>query len=489
MLLGLDVGTTNAKAVLVDARGNVAARGAAPVSLRHGLGGAVEQDMGEIIAAARSAVRQAGAAAERAAVRAVGISAQGGALQLLDARGRPDGPVISWLDGRARAQNRRAVDALGREEFLRRTGFAQGAMALGQLLRLREESPDRLAEPNAVGFVGDVVVAHLCGRRAHDATSLSCAVLLNPALGQADPEVLRLAGIREGQLPDLLSARTPAGGLLPGPAEALGLPAGVPIAPAVHDQYAAALGVGATAAGDVMFSAGTAWVLLAASDRPAPPAARSAFVCTHLVEGLYGQILSMVNGGSAVSWALELTGQAGADEGRVEELLGSVPAGSHGARFRPWLSASPPAGVAAEAAGALEGLRLGHGPAHVLRAVVEGLAMELARHVRLLAEAGVPVRRLVMCGGGARGRATPQVVADATGLPVDCAAVGDAAALGAAMIARGLLEAGRPLAEIAAEMRPGVRPAHPGPDRELYRRMFEEHLARLPRPADEGDEA
>ncbi|MHC4716234.1 MAG: FGGY-family carbohydrate kinase, partial [Planctomycetota bacterium] len=396
--LGLDLGTTNVKAVVVDDGGAVAARGSAPVALIHVDGGGVEQDIDEIFAATVGALRAAGESADLSAVEAIGVSAQGGALQILDGHDRPVGRVISWLDPRGRAFDERITADIGSDELARRTGHPRGTMALGQLLRLRAESPELLAPPHRIGLVGDIIVSRLCGRRAHDATSLSCAVLFDPAGGTAETGLLERIGIDEDRLPVLLGPREAAGPLLPGIAERTGLRPGIAVGAAVHDQYACALGVGATSAGDVMFGAGTAWVLMAVSDRMMTSAGNNGFVCAHVVDGRFGQIMSMGNGGSAVTWALKLLGMEDAGGSRVDELLDSVPAGADGVRFWPFLAPTGGAGLGPGRSGRLAGLKLGHGPAHVLRAVVEGLCLELRRYLDLLTGSGVDVARLIMCG-------------------------------------------------------------------------------------------
>lgn len=485
MFLGLDLGTTNVKAVLAEPGGRIAGRGAAPVKLLHVEGG-VEQDIDEIFSATLSAIRGLGDSADLAAVKAVGLSSQGGALQMLDGEGRPLGRVISWLDGRGKAYDEAIAREIRPEVLAARTGHTQGTMALGQMLRLRQESPGLLAPPNQIGFVGDVVASRLCGRRAHDATSLSCAVLYNPSRRRADPDMLKRVGISERQLPELLSPRVPAGGLLASVAESTSLPAGIPVSPPVHDQYAAATGVGATAPGDVMFGGGTAWVIMPISDRLMSPLAGAGFVCTHVVEGMFALIVSMGNGGSAVAWALKLTGRDGAGAEEIDGLLESVRPGADGLRCRPLMAPTGSAGLAGGTKGRITGLGLGHGPAHLLRAVVEGLAMELTRYLRMLTDSGVAVQRLVACGGAAASRVTPQIVADATGLPVACAAEPEASALGAAMLARGLIEPDTPLAEIASQMGPEVRLVEPSSQADFYRDMSQEYLASLPPAGAEG---
>ena len=479
MYLGLDVGTTNVKAILVEPDGRVVAHGAAPVRLIHTADG-VEQDVGEIWSATLSAIREVLGAVNPARVEAMGVSAQGGALQLLDAHGQPVGRAVSWLDGRGRRYDDGMTQRLGHEWFAQHTGHGRSSMGIGQLLRLREECPERLRPPNQIGWVGDVVVARLCGRRAHDATSLSIAMLYNPSLRAADPELLTLLGVQEEQLPALISPRSAAGRLLPEIAQKVGLPVGIPVSAAVHDQYAAALGVGVIHSGDVMFGAGTAWVLLATTERLSPPVIHEALVCTHVLEGMYGQMLSLVNGGSAFAWAARLLGLSGKSVAELDRLMETVSPGSDGLRFRPLLASRGGAALVPGTRGRLAGLQLTHKPAHVLRAVVEGLAVELARYLRFFQKGGIVVERLVMCGGSAGSQVTPRIVSDVSGVPVACATESEMSALGAAMIARGLIESDADLARLSQEMTPPVRAFEPGPNVDLYRQLFDEYVASLP---------
>lgn len=478
MYLGLDLGTTNIKALMVEADGRVIAEASRPVQLFHVENGGVEQDLEEIWQATLAVLREVALKRGSAAVRAIGVSSQGGAMQLEDAGGRALGRVISWLDGRGQTCNEAITRELGRTWFAERVGHPGAAVAIGQLLRLRAEAPDRLRPPNRIGFVGDRIVGRLCGRAAHDGTSAGITLLYNPSRRAYEPELLARLGLEAGQLPELLPARSPAGGLACEVARVTGLPEGAPVSPAVHDQYAAALATGATRAGAVMVGAGTAWVLLAVNDRALPPLSEDAFACHHLEAGLFGQILPLRNGGAALKWALELMGMADAGPEQIESLLAAAPPGCDGLRCWPFLAFTP-AGVRAGTHGRFDGLKLAHKPAHVARAVVEGLALELARHLAALREGGCAVRELVMGGGAAASAVTTQILADVTGLPVRCFS-GGGSALGAAILARGLLEPQRSLAELAAEMSRATRRAQPGADAPLYAQLFEEFLRQLP---------
>lgn len=480
MLLGLDLGTTNVKALITDRIGRPLASGSSPVRLFHVGEGGVEQDIDEIGRAVISAIRQAVRAVDPSGVKAIGVSSQGGAMQLLDDRGNPSGRVISWLDQRGKPFDNALTAELGREWFLGRIRHGHSGLAIGQLLRLRHEQRPLLDRPYRVGFVGDVIVSRLCGRAAQDATSCGLTLLNNPELRDYDPDVLSRLELKPNQLPDLISPREIAGELLGDVAGETGLRAGIPVSAAVHDQYASALGTGAVRAGTVMVGTGTAWVLLANSDRLPAPVIDDAFVCTHVVEGLFGQIVSLVNGGSSLTWALELLGLNGKGPGEIETLLESSPPGCEGLGFWPFLTPFGASALAPGTRGRLIGLQLSHGPASVVRAVIEGLAFELNRHLGFLREADLPVERLVVGGGAAGSQCTTQILADVTGLPLACPTASQASLLGAAILARGLLEPESSLAVLAEGMAPPTRRVEPGAHAPLYRQLYQHYIRALP---------
>lgn len=477
MFLGLDLGTTNVKAVVVDTEGRIVADGSAGIQRYYTPDGGVEQDLEEIWNATCSAIRQAIAEQDPLEIAAIGVSSQGAAMQLLDAEDRPVGRVISWLDGRGRPFDEKITAKLGEDFFVEHVGRRSSTMTVGQTLRLREQPPEDFVRVRRIGYVGDCIVGRLCGRRAHDPTSLSIAGLLNPSLGRTAPEMLDELLIRdENLLPDLLPATTSPGRLLSEAAHLTRLTPGKPVSPAVHDQYAATIGAGSVESGDVCLGTGTAWVILANTPALAPPVTEGAFVCPHPVEGIFGQMLSMVNGGSSLDWAMNLVGRGEPGSRSVDEALEAVPVGSDGLRFWPLLSPSGGPGPFGSPGGRLTGVALAHSADHLIRAVVEGLACELARHLRILIDAGLPVRRLVMCGGAAASRVTPQIVADVTGRPVACVTEPAVSALGAATIARALVEPQQDLADLARKLAPASRTVEPGENEPVYRELLEAYL-------------
>jgi xylulokinase len=299
-------------------------------------------------------------------------------------------------------------------------------------------------------------------------------MLLNPQEGRADAPLLARLQLREDQLPELLPATEAAGPLRAEVAEQTRLPAGIPVSAAIHDQYAASTGAGSVDPGDICLGTGTAWVLVANTAQFTPPATGATFVCPHPVGGVFGQMLSMTNGGSALEWALDLTGQPRSRDG-LDEALARVPAGAQGLCFWPLLSPGSTAEAALDPGGRMTGIGLNHGSESWLRAVVEGLACELNRHLRLLTHAGLPVTRLVMCGTAAASRVTPQILADVTERPVCCVAEPAVSAYGASVIARALAER-RSLADLSRQLAPATKTIEPGPDRSAYQRLMARYL-------------
>jgi xylulokinase len=480
MLLGLDLGTTNVKALVTDRSGRQLAKAACPVRLFRLSDGGVEQDIEEIWQATLKAMFQAAGAVDASQIRSIGVSSQGGAMQVLDPQWRPLGRVISWLDQRGLPFDDTITAELGRDWFLQRIVHGGSWLSIGQVLRLRAQQPGLVDPPNRIGFVGDTIVSRLCGSAVHDGTSAGLTLFYNPKLRTYDPDLLQRLGLRPDQLPALLPPQTPAGGLLPEVARATGLRPGVPVSAAAHDQYASALATGAVKAGTIMVGTGTAWVLLAVSDRLPRPMSDHTFVCHHVVEALWGQILSMVNGGSAVSWALEIMGIAAKDGDGIDAVLQSCPPGSEGVTFWPFMTPFGAAGLAAGTRGHFAGLQLSHRGSHFIRAVVEGLAYELNRHLDLMRDAGQQVAQLVMGGGAAASRVTPQLVADVTGLPLRTFARSEASLLGAAILARGLLEPGTSLSELSGAMLPDARQVEPGDHAQFYGDQYHRYRESLP---------
>jgi sugar (pentulose or hexulose) kinase len=223
-----------------------------------------------------------------------------------------------------------------------------------------------------------------------------------------------------------------------------------------------------------MFGAGTAWALLAVVDHLPELVAPIAWICNHVVSGRWGQLLSLVVGGSAFKWALDMTNHADTSADKIDELINSVSPGCDGLRLWPFLDGV--GGKNRPVGGRIYGLKLGHSQAHLLRATVEGLCFELTRQLGWLEKGRCPVNRVIMCGGGSQSRCTPQIVADVTNRPVTCPDQAEISAFGAAILARAMLEPEMSLEDLYNIMAGTTRQIHPSKLSSEYASCLQEYI-------------
>jgi sugar (pentulose or hexulose) kinase len=423
-ILAVDAGTSAVKAAVFGTAEYPAATVATTV--RQPAPGYREQDMVETWHAVLAAGRQAVAAAAEP-VDAVAITAQGDGCWLVDERRRPVGPAVLWNDGRAAA----LVEAWRTDGTLAaafaRNGCTTFPGLLNAILRwLAEYQPDRLAAASAALTCNGWLFAQLTGRVAAEVSDASA-----PFGGPDgyDGRLVELFGL--GEFARLLPATgSNVEPLRNDAADALGVPAGLPVVMAPYDVPATALGLGVTEPGQAGCVLGTTICTMApVTSRPATGAGLTLATGT---AGRYLRAFPTLAGGEAIGWAAGLLGLAGPAE--LEALAATAPDGAGGLVLLPYLS---PAGERAPfldpaARGTLYGLSFEHGRAELARAVFESLAAVVAD---CLAATGRDHRQVRVCGGGAASELWCRLIADRTGATVLRAASGTVSARGAATFA------------------------------------------------------
>ncbi len=427
--LGIDLGTSNIKTLLMDGACRVIESGETSVIRSEQSDGAVEQDISQIYSALCDAIKQIVTKYSPEKIVSIGISSQGGAILPLSDNITPAGKVISWLDTRGEKYNNRLTEKLGSEFFALHTGYFEAIMFPGQFLRLKTEQPEFFAGIKQWGFVGDVIVGMLTGRRVHDFTSLSISGLLNPYEKRADTDLLNELGVDEEQLPTLQNAFSVAGSINKKTAAETGLADGTPVSPAVHDQYAAAIAANVMQNGDVMLATGTAWVLVAVTDKMQNPITPKAFSCPHPVDGLYGQMVPLGTGGSIIEWAMKTIGHENVTTSAVDEFLKKADQ-ENKFKIDPILET----GV-----GTTE-IPMNDKPKNLIYTVVLGLANQTLNQLNLMKHAGMEVKRLILTGPASQSEIIPSIITKITGLKVDCFTESAASAYGAALIAKKINE-------------------------------------------------
>ena len=445
-VLGLDVGTGGSRAVIVEADGSVTATATEPhAAFDSPRTGWAEQHPEDWWRASQAAVRTALAAGGTAPrdVRAVGLSGQMHGAVLLDAAGAVVRPAIIWCDQRTGAQCRRLTDEVGAARLIELVANpALTGFTLPKLLWVRDEEPEQWERVRTVLLPKDYVRWRLTGERATDAADASGTLLFDVARRRWSADLLGQVGIDAATLPAAHEGPAVTGRLVRAGAEATGLAEGTPVVAGGGDQAAGAVGMGIVGPGTVSATIGTSGVVFAATDRPArDPSGRVHTFC-HAVPGRW-HVMGVTQGaGLSLRWLRDTLGAgeggpqaADAAYDRLCAEAAEAPPGADGVLWAPYLMGERTPHLDPEARAALVGLSAAHGRAHVIRAVLEGVAFSLRDSLTIFDEMGVPATRIRLGGGGARSRLWRQIQADAYRQPVDVLAAEEGAAYGAALLA------------------------------------------------------
>lgn len=431
-IIGLDLGTTRCKALLVDQVGQARAMSDHPYAVQSPRPGWVVQQPQAVWGAVQATLRDL--AAQRPAGQPVAALALSGAMHSLfpvDGQGTPRAPAMTWADQRASKIARALRTEHDPLALYQRTGCPLTALYYPARLRWYQAE----GEPDAL-YVGlkEWILFQLGGGWTMDYGMASTSGLLNIHTLAWEPEALALAGIHPGQLPALTAPQAVGGTLTHEAASLTGWPQGLPLIVGTSDGGTANLGAGATRSGQQVITVGTSGAVRRVVDRPQlDPQARH--WCYLLAEGRWFIGAAINNGGLAVQWVRErlyadLQGAAG-----YEQLLAdaaTIEPGAAGLSCLPYFSGERPPAPPGQEHATFHGLSLAHQRAHLARAVLEGVAFSLAERCALLGWARDADSRLT-------GRITqmapwPQLLADLLATPLRPIAQADASALGAARL-------------------------------------------------------
>jgi xylulokinase len=465
VVLGLDLGTAEVKAGLVSLDGRLLALARNGYELdRRGGHGWAEQDPGAWWSAVVSAVR-ALRASEVGEIVAIGVDGHGPTLVAVDRRGEATRPAITFLDSRATAEAEELAAATGVR------GWALGGLPAA--LWVERHEPEIAANTRWYLTTWEWL--------AHRLTGEAAASLIPDQLVPA-PHLVTAAGIPAERLPRVARTGEVVGTVTETAAAALGVRAGRPVVGGTVDAFASYLGAGLLAPGDAYDPGGSAGGFGVYWDRPLD--VPGAFVTPAPLAGRYSVGAAMAATGRALDWFRD---QVLVDTVAIDALLGEAaltPPGAEGLVFLPYLAGERSPIWDPEARGVLAGLTLGHGRAHISRAIVEASALAIRHVAEPMLAAGVRVTEMRVCGGPARSAFWNGVKADVTGFPVAVPAVLETAVLGAAILGSVGIGAHRDLpAAIAAMTRIDAR-IDPNPAlAPVYDRLYEAYRALYPATA------
>jgi xylulokinase len=443
-VLGIDVGTSGTRALIIDEKGRIA--GAATEEHEPFASpkiGWAEQRPEDWWRAAGVAVRKALAqgSLQGDQISCVGFSGQMHGAVMLDAAGEVVRPALIWCDVRTEKQCRELNERIGAERLIQLTcNPALPNFTLTKLLWVRENEPENWKRVRSVMLPKDYVRFRLTGERAIDVADASGTLMLDVAKRRWSAEVLQAAEIDPSLLPAVYESPDVCGKVSATGAEATGLAAGTPVVAGAGDQAAGATGMGIVTPGAVSATIGTSGVVFAATDRPAlDPRGRLHTFC-HAVPGRWHVMGVTQAAGLSLRWfrdnfrssAMQSTGDS---YEKLTAEAATVAPGADGLLWTPYLMGERTPHLDADARGALVGLTASHTRAHVVRAILEGVAFSLKDTFTIFEEMKVPVKSIRLGGGGARSPLWRQIQADVYDHEVEIVEAEEGAAYGAAILA------------------------------------------------------
>ena len=431
MFLGIDIGTSGVKAIVLDEKGALAGQGSAPISVSRPHELWSEQDPDDWWTATSAAVRAIDPALRRS-VRAVGIAGQMHGATVLDSADRPLRPAILWNDGRAHAECAELEAAVPILHKI--TGnLAMPGFTAPKLLWLRRHEPELFAQIARVLLPKDYVRLKMTGQAASDLSDSAGTLWLDVGSRCWSEEVLAACGLGLSHMPTLHEGSEITGTLRTEVAADWGMDI-VPVVAGGGDNAAGAAGVGVVKDGDALLSLGTSGVIFAATStfRPNPAGAVHAFC--HCLPGLWHQMSVHLSAASCIDWVGNLTGASGP----AEVFARAEAAGTGGSElFLPYLSGERTPHNDPHVRGAFFGMDNETDAGRLSAAVLEGVAFALADGMAALRAAGTQLEELSVIGGGARSRYWGTILAAALDVRLvylDGGEVGPA--LGAAKLAQ-----------------------------------------------------
>ncbi|WP_028938449.1 xylulokinase [Pseudonocardia spinosispora] len=438
MIISHDLGTTGDKATLVDADGAVVATATESYGVDFGSGGKAEQDALAWWRAVCVATRRLLETVDARQIAGVSFSGQMMGAVLMDGSGAPVRPAIIWADTRSTAQSDALVERVGMERGYRITGHRiNPTYSLSKVMWVRDTEPEVFSRVRHLLLAKDFIVHRLTGRLVTDPSDASSTNAFDQSTGAWSEELIDAAGLDRSLFPEVAASTTVVGTVTPEAASLTGLLAGTPVVLGGGDGPMGALGAGIVteADGAYCYLGSSSWVSLAA-DRPLHDPDMRTMTFNHVVPGGFVPTATMQAGGASLQWIMEtLAPDEPTAYVRLLDAAAEVPASADGLYFLPHLLGERSPYWNPRARAVFAGLARHHGPAHLSRAVLEGVGFNLYTGLLAFEENGASISSIDAIGGAANSAAALRIFADQWGKTVrPRSLVDEATALGAAVV-------------------------------------------------------
>lgn len=454
LLMGLDLGTSGIKAIILDAdSATPIASATMSYPLTHPFPGWAEQNPADWWQATIHVIRQGldqlrAAGADPSDIRSIALSGQMHGAVLLDEEYQPARPCIIWADQRCQAECDWITATVGSERLIDLVSNpALPGFTAPKLIWVRNHEPEVWKRVQHVLLPKDYIRFLLTDLAAMEISDAAGTCLFDVQHGSWSQEVLTALDLDSSLLPPIIGAAEIAGTITAKVAALTGLPAGIPVAGGGADNACAAVGAGIVSPGQALVSIGTSGVVLIFSDtlqidRSGPIPRVHTF--NHAVPGSWYLMGVTQGAGLSLRWvkdqlaadAIELAHQMKRDPyDLISDIAATVAPGSDGLLFLPYLQGERTPILDSQARGGWIGLTTRHTLAHLMRAVMEGVAYSLRDCMQVLQESGTAISEVRITGGGARSKVWRQIIADVLDLPLYPLAMEEGPALGAALLA------------------------------------------------------
>lgn len=446
-LMGIDVGTTGTKTLLIKDTGEVVASVTSEYPMYTPRPLWAEQDPEDWWQATVYSIRQVlqRSGIDAAEIAGIGLTGQMHGMVMLDADGKVLRPCIMWNDQRTAAQCDWIMNTIGHERFLDLTlNRALPGFTAPKIIWTRENEPAVYARAAKVLLPKDYLRYRLTGVYATEVSDASGTALLDVQHRRWSDEVLSELGIPREWMPDCFESIEVTGEITAEVAELTGLKKGTPVVGGAGDQAASAVGTGVVEPGLISVTMGTSGVVFAYTETPSRDVEGRLHTFCHAVPNKWHVMGVTLSAGGSFRWFRDTLGLEEKNVAMLSHIdpyviltseAQQAPAGSEGLLFLPYLTGERTPYADPDARGAFVGLTLRHNKRHMVRSVLEGVAYSLRDCIELFRDMAIPIQQVRAVGGGARSDVWRQIMADIFGTELVTINVTDSTAYGAALLA------------------------------------------------------
>jgi Sugar (pentulose and hexulose) kinases len=485
-ILGVDIGTTGTKAMLVSQDGRILSRSYKGYPLMAVRENYVEQNAEDWWNTFLYTVNECTKdIADKCEIKALSISSQGGSMVPVDVNGNCLRNAIVWMDSRGVKEKESFLKYNNDDWFYNKTGWKLGTgLNIVKIQWIKNNENDIYKRTYKFLTTIDYVNYKLTGNYIIDPSNAAMTQLMNVTKQEWDGELLELLGIDNEKLPEIYPSGKVIGHLTEEAAGLLGLDSSISVVNGGHDQYCAAVGAGAVNEGDILLSTGSAWVVLGITKNPIFD--RNTYVSPgrHIPVGLWGALSSVPTAGVAMEWFKDkfstrtlkdgtLHSEAYAD---IDSEAGKRMESSKDLIFYPYYNGRGFPKWDANLKATLLGLSLQHDRYDIARAVMEGVAFEVKHVLENYKKLGCPTENLRVVGGASKSKLWMEIISNIVGTEVIKFKEADLACIGAAIIAGdacgvfdGYVDGYRKV------VKEEVLPLQIGPEREFYNRKYNKY--------------